>query len=128
VVTVTGVAQLFGGTAAVQETIEVDDILVAAIGDSYGSGEGNPDTVVTSQVAFDRKLLIQELRKRLPNEPAILIVGAVNEFEAAPVYHRTYRADDGQTVWRRQYVSGTFPFVYMPGPGTCPCPSWTSRS
>lgn len=47
-----------GDSAVVDETITVQDWLIVAVGDSYGSGEGNPERPVTAQANVDFNVLI----------------------------------------------------------------------
>ena len=46
-----------GDTAVIEETVTVQDWLIIAMGDSYGSGEGNPIIPVTSQAHIDFSVL-----------------------------------------------------------------------
>jgi hypothetical protein len=46
-----------GDSAVVDETITVQDWLIIAVGDSYGSGEGNPEKPVTAQANVDFSVL-----------------------------------------------------------------------
>jgi len=47
-----------GDSAAIDEPITVQDFLIVAVGDSYGSGEGNPEIPVTAQAQVDFSGLI----------------------------------------------------------------------
>lgn len=47
-----------GASAVVDETITVQDWLIIAVGDSYGSGEGNPERPVTAQANVDFSVLV----------------------------------------------------------------------
>lgn len=47
-----------GDSAVVDETITVQDWLIIAVGDSYGSGEGNPERPVTAQANVDFNVLV----------------------------------------------------------------------
>ena len=46
-----------GDTAVIEETITVQDWLIVAMGDSYGSGEGNPEIPVSAQAHVDFSVL-----------------------------------------------------------------------
>lgn len=46
-----------GDTAVLDQTVTVQDWLVIAVGDSYGSGEGNPEKPVSAQVNIDLSIL-----------------------------------------------------------------------
>lgn len=49
-------------SAVVDETVTVQDWLIIAVGDSYGSGEGNPEKPVTAQANVDFSVLIDLAR------------------------------------------------------------------
>jgi hypothetical protein len=42
-----------GGSTTIDETVVVQDFLIVAVGDSYGSGEGNPEIPVSVQAHVD---------------------------------------------------------------------------
>ena len=46
-------ADSVGDSTVIDETITVQDFLIVAMGDSYGSGEGNPEIPVTAQAHVD---------------------------------------------------------------------------
>jgi len=56
-----------GDTALLEEAITVQDWLIIAVGDSYGSGEGNPIKPSTAQASVDFSVLF-ELADNLQND------------------------------------------------------------
>ena len=84
-----------GDTAVIEETIVVQDWLIVAMGDSYGSGEGNPEIPVSAQAHVDFNILndlVQNIRSDL--NAALAQLPGLEDAEAAA--QQAY--NDAQTI------------------------------
>lgn len=92
----------------IEEKIEVDDIIVAVMGDSYASGEGNPDFIEETDLLVSEEEV--ERVAKLYNYKKSEVWSLFDKFK----YRNALWADDGKAamiIENKQY-NLTLPFIY----------------